>query len=148
MRCRKPRLARRSYSEPVKRVTLTIALAVALTASAQADTSTRSEQVTQRATESPVAKMAPAARQCYESYASVFELQRSYLISCRIARTALNKWLYKDNCYLGDRCLIRIGRNRVLWKCSSYRDYGAVYFVDCYSARKPTHDTFWRYRSR
>jgi hypothetical protein len=127
---------------------LIAALAVALTASAQADTSTRSEQVTQRATESPVAKMAPAARQCYESYASVFELQRSYLISCRIARTALNRWLNKDNCSLGDRCLIRIGRNRVLWKCSSYRDYGKVYFVDCYSARKPTHDAFWRYRSR
>lgn len=122
---------------------------VMLAASAQADANTRSERVTSRANPSPpVAHMAPAPRPCAESYARVLDLQRTYLISCRTARTALNKWLEKDNCRLGGTCFIRLGRNRVLWKCSSYREGGKTYHADCYWARNPRHDAIWRYRGR
>jgi hypothetical protein len=116
----------------MKRLTLTAAaLAIVLTASAQADTSARHDQVTRPVTEalSPTvatAARAPRPRRCLESYTHAHKLRATRSISCRIARIALTRWFDNDDCDLDDSCAIRIGRDGALWKCSAYRAYATL----------------------
>ncbi|HYI37261.1 MAG TPA: hypothetical protein VEX39_11675 [Thermoleophilaceae bacterium] len=124
-----------------------IALAVVVTTPARAATSAPSEQVTQGTTETVAT--AARARRCRESFVYVSKL-RAWGIGCRLAGTAMKKWLRNNACGLDDTCAIRIGRNGNLWNCSSYRSYASLnpYYSSCYSAGNYNLSATWTYRHK
>ena len=74
-----------------------------------------------------------------DGYGYVYKQYASHGTSCATAYKVLDKWMY--NGYLEDPSNHRVGRDGVLWKCNSYREYGKLnpYHVYCWSSQKQWH---------
>jgi hypothetical protein len=81
-----------------------------------------------------------AGKRCQEDgYSYVYKMGASKGLSCAGAYRVMEKWLY--NGWLEDTSRHRVGRDGVLWKCNSWREYGKLnpYHVYCWSSQKTWH---------